>query len=68
MPNTLGLFPGRVTYVIDEEGVVKRVFSSQLGVIKRVQEALRWAKHCRNAKKAEAKAPGPSLFIALLFA
>src|SRR5215216_2204880 len=27
--NTLGLFPGRVTYVIDEQGVIKHVFSSQ---------------------------------------
>jgi peroxiredoxin Q/BCP len=41
VPNTLGLFPGRVTYVIDEEGVVRRVFSSQIGVTKHVQEALR---------------------------
>jgi thioredoxin-dependent peroxiredoxin len=41
VPNTLGLFPGRVTYVIDEEGVVRHVFSSQLGVTKHVEEALR---------------------------
>jgi thioredoxin-dependent peroxiredoxin len=41
VPNTLGLFPGWVTYVIDEEGVVRRVFSSQIGVTKHVQEALR---------------------------
>ena len=26
--NTFGLFPGRVTYVIDAEGVVKHIFSS----------------------------------------
>jgi peroxiredoxin Q/BCP len=40
VPNTLGLFPGRVTYVIDELGVVKHVFSSQLGVERHVQEAI----------------------------
>jgi peroxiredoxin Q/BCP len=40
VPNTLGLFPGRVTYVIDDEGVVRHVFSSQLGVTKHVEEAL----------------------------
>ena len=40
VPSTLGLFPGRVTYVIDEEGVVKHIFSSQLGVEKHVEEAL----------------------------
>ena len=40
VPSTLGLFPGRVTYVLDKEGVVRRVFSSQLGVHKHVEEAL----------------------------
>jgi thioredoxin-dependent peroxiredoxin len=37
VPNTLGLFPGRVTYVIDEEGVVRHIFSSQLGVSRHVE-------------------------------
>ena len=41
VPSTLGLFPGRVTYVIDAEGVVRHVFSSQLGVERHVEEALR---------------------------
>lgn len=40
VPNTLGLFPGRVTYVIDREGVVRHVFSSQLAASRHVQEAL----------------------------
>ena len=40
VPNTLGLFPGRVTYVIDEEGVVRHIFSSQLGISRHVEEAL----------------------------
>lgn len=39
VPSTLGLFPGRVTYVIDAEGVVRHVFASQLGVEKHVEEA-----------------------------
>ena len=38
--NSFGLFPGRVTYVIDENGVVRQIFSSQLGVEKHVEEAL----------------------------
>jgi peroxiredoxin Q/BCP len=38
--NTFGIFPGRVTYVIDTEGVVKHNFSSQLGVEQHVEEAL----------------------------
>ena len=40
VPNTFSLFPGRVTCVIDEESVVRHVFSSQLGVEKHVEEAL----------------------------
>ena len=40
VPTTLGLFPGRVTYVIDREGVVRHVISSQLGVTRHVEEAL----------------------------
>ena len=38
--STFGLFPGRVTYVIDEEGVVRHVFSFQLGVERHVEEAI----------------------------
>ena len=40
VPKTSGLFPGRVTYVIDREGVVRHVFTSQLSVERHVQEAL----------------------------
>ena len=36
----LRLFAGRVTYVIDEEGIVRHVFSSQIGVERDVREAL----------------------------
>jgi peroxiredoxin Q/BCP len=39
VPNTFGLFPGRVTYVIDAEGTVRHVFASQLDVDKHVEEA-----------------------------
>jgi peroxiredoxin Q/BCP len=40
VPKTFGLFPGRVTYVIDREGVVRHVFASQLSVERHVQEVL----------------------------
>jgi thioredoxin-dependent peroxiredoxin len=40
VPKTFGVFPGRVTYVIDKEGVVRHVFSSQLSLERHVQEAL----------------------------
>ena len=40
VPNTLGLFPGRVTYVIDKKGVVRHIFSSQVGIDRHVEGAL----------------------------
>lgn len=40
VPRTLGILPGRVTYVIDGEGIVIRIISSQLGYKKHVEEAL----------------------------
>lgn len=40
VPATLGIFPGRATYVIDERGIVRHAFSSQLGVSRHVEEAL----------------------------
>src|SRR5271166_6434982 len=30
VPKTLGLLPGRVTYLIDRHGIVRHIFSSQL--------------------------------------
>ncbi len=38
---TLGLIDGRVTFVIDREGVVRHAFSSQIRPKKHVEEALR---------------------------
>jgi thioredoxin-dependent peroxiredoxin len=37
----LGLLPGRVTYVIDREGIVRNVFQSQFFARKHVDNALR---------------------------
>jgi peroxiredoxin Q/BCP len=37
---TLAILPGRVTYVIDGQGVVRHIFSSQTGVQRHVHEAL----------------------------
>lgn len=41
VPKTMGLLPGRVTYVIDRDGVVQHVFNSQFNAKKHVREALR---------------------------
>jgi peroxiredoxin Q/BCP len=40
VPKTLGLIPGRVTYVIDRAGVVRHVFSGQFVADRHVREAL----------------------------
>jgi peroxiredoxin Q/BCP len=40
VPSTMGVLPGRVTYVIDKTGVVCLVFNSQLDAAKHVAEAL----------------------------
>ena len=44
VPATLGLLPGRVTFVIDREGVVRHVFNSQLQATRHVEEALQTLK------------------------
>lgn len=41
VPSTLGLMPGRVTYIIDRKGVVRHVFNSQMNPAKHVEEAMR---------------------------
>jgi peroxiredoxin Q/BCP len=40
VPKTLGIMPGRVTYVIDKEGVIRHMFSSQFAADRHVSEAL----------------------------
>ncbi|HEY9764034.1 MAG TPA: peroxiredoxin [Trichocoleus sp.] len=40
VPATLGLLPGRVTYVIDKTGVVRHIFNSQFNPKAHVEEAL----------------------------
>ncbi|MGB5812233.1 MAG: peroxiredoxin [Polyangiales bacterium] len=40
VPKTMGILPGRVTFVIDREGTVRHVFNSQLNAKKHVREAL----------------------------
>ncbi len=36
----LGFWPGRVTFVIDKDGIVRHVFSSQIDSVRHVEEAL----------------------------
>ena len=39
-PDLFGLVPGRVTFIVDREGIVQDVFNSQLNFVKHVQNAL----------------------------
>lgn len=41
VPTSFGLFPGRVTYILDKDGIVRHIFSSQIQVEKHVTEALK---------------------------
>ena len=38
---TLGILPGRTTYVIDKQGVIRLIFNSQLAAERHVAEALK---------------------------
>jgi peroxiredoxin Q/BCP len=40
VPKSLGLLPGRVTFVIDKQGVIRHVFNSQLNAAQHVDEAM----------------------------
>jgi peroxiredoxin Q/BCP len=40
VPATLGLLPGRVTYVIDREGIVRHIFNSQFNPKGHIAEAM----------------------------
>jgi peroxiredoxin Q/BCP len=40
VPKTLGLVPGRTTYLIDRDGIVRHVFSSQFQPLRHVAETL----------------------------
>ena len=41
VPKTLGILPGRVTYVIDQEGIVRLIFNAQLTATRHANEALK---------------------------
>jgi peroxiredoxin Q/BCP len=44
VPSTIGLLPGRVTYVIDRDGVVRNIFNSQLNISGHINQAIETVK------------------------
>ncbi len=51
VPAVLGLVPGRVTYVIDRQGVVRHVFNSMINISQHINDAL------ETVKKLQAEQP-----------
>ena len=41
VPSTMGIIPGRVTYIIDKKGVVRHIFNSQFKPEQHIEEALK---------------------------
>lgn len=41
VPSTLGLLPGRVTYILDQAGIVRGLYNSQLNFQGHIDEALK---------------------------
>jgi thioredoxin-dependent peroxiredoxin len=42
-----GLLPGRVTYIVDRQGIIKYIFNSQIRIEKHISEALRILKELK---------------------
>jgi thioredoxin-dependent peroxiredoxin len=51
VPATFGLLPGRVTYIIDKQGIVRHIFSSQFAPQMHVTEALKVLQELREENK-----------------
>ncbi len=51
VPASLGVIPGRVTYVIDKKGIVRHIFNSQYQPEKHVEEAKRILEKFNEEKK-----------------
>ena len=44
VPSTMGILPGRVTYIIDKKGIVRHIFNSQTQAQRHVEEAKKMLK------------------------
>jgi peroxiredoxin Q/BCP len=57
VPATIGIIPGRVTYIIDKKGVVRHVFNSQFQPEKHVEEAKQVLEKLNEEEKLAAANP-----------
>ncbi len=53
VPSTMGLIPGRVTYIIDKKGIVRSIFSSQTQAQRHVEEAKKTLVQLEQEEKQE---------------
>ncbi len=49
VPNAMGIIPGRVTYVIDSNGIIRHIFNNLLNGPAHVNEALRVLEEIRQS-------------------
>ena len=52
VPPVLGVLPGRVTYVIDREGVIRHIFSSMTNIGQHIGDALRVVQQLQSGQTA----------------
>ena len=48
VPKAFGVFPGRVTYIIDRKGIVRHTFDSLVGATKHIPDALKMLRQLRE--------------------
>ena len=54
VPSSIGIIPGRVTYIIDKKGVVRHIFSSQTQTQRHVEEAKNTLKELEKEQQGTA--------------
>jgi peroxiredoxin Q/BCP len=52
VPSTMGIIPGRVTYIIDKKGIVRHIFVSQTQAQRHVEEAKKTLIEIEKEEKA----------------
>jgi peroxiredoxin Q/BCP len=56
VPSSMGLIPGRVTYILDKKGVVRHIFNSQTQTERHVEEAKNTLKELEKESETSATA------------
>ena len=54
VPSSMGLLPGRVTYIIDKKGIIRHIFNSQIQAERHVAEAKKILEQLEKEDKSTA--------------